>query len=71
MKFNIITFGCKVNSYESEYIKEQLLNNGYVYSDNVKDSDIIIVNSVYIFRQSQQCRLNILNRSGTYVTIGP
>ena len=45
MKFNIITFGCKVNSYESEYIKEQLLNNGYVYSDNVKDSDIIIVNT--------------------------
>ena len=25
MTFKIVTFGCKVNSYESEYIKEQTL----------------------------------------------
>ena len=43
MKFNILTFGCKVNSYESEYMKEQLLKNDYVYCDDYKNSDIVIV----------------------------
>ena len=45
MKFNILTFGCKVNSYESEYMKEQLLKNNYEYSDDYKDSDVVIVNT--------------------------
>ncbi len=45
MKFNIITFGCKVNSYESEFIKEQLLKNGFIYSDDKDIADIVIVNT--------------------------
>ena len=45
MKFNIITFGCKVNSYESEYIKEQLINNNYKNVDDYKYADIVIVNT--------------------------
>jgi len=44
MTFNIITFGCKVNSYESESIKEQLLNK-YKYNEDYKTSDIVIVNT--------------------------
>ena len=44
MKFAIVTFGCKVNSYESEYIKEQLLLDGYIESD-FRESDIVIVNT--------------------------
>ncbi len=45
MKFSIITFGCKVNSYESEYMKEQLLKSHYVYNDDYKTSDIVIINT--------------------------
>ena len=45
MKFNIITFGCKVNSYESEYIKEQLINNNYKNVDDYKYADIVVVNT--------------------------
>lgn len=45
MTFNIITFGCKVNSYESEYIKEQMLNNQYTFIDEHETSDIVIVNT--------------------------
>ena len=44
MKFNIITLGCKVNAYESEIIKEKLLNSGFKLS-NEEDSDIIIINT--------------------------
>ena len=45
MKFSILTFGCKVNSYESEFMKELLINHGYAYSDDEKTSDIVIVNT--------------------------
>ena len=45
MKFSILTFGCKVNSYESEFMKELLINHGYIYSDDSKTSDIVIVNT--------------------------
>jgi len=43
MKFKIITFGCKVNSYESEYIKEQMEQEGYKLDE--EKPDIIIVNT--------------------------
>ena len=45
MKFSILTFGCKVNSYESEFMKELLINHGYTYSDDEKTCDIVIVNT--------------------------
>ena len=45
MKFSIITFGCKVNSYESEFMKEQLINNNFNYVDDYHDADIVIVNT--------------------------
>ncbi len=45
MKFAIITFGCKVNLYESVFMKELLLKNNYVFCDDYKKSDIVIVNT--------------------------
>ena len=45
MKFNIISFGCKVNTYESEFMKEQLLSNGFIFCDDYKISDVVIVNT--------------------------
>ncbi len=45
MKFYIETFGCKVNTYESNYIKESLISNGFLLSDNMQDSDIILINT--------------------------
>ncbi len=44
MKFYIYNLGCKVNSYESNVMKDNLINNGFVYSD-VDDADIVIINS--------------------------
>ena len=44
MKFSIITFGCKVNSYEIEAIKTDFLNEGYTLA-NEFDADYIIVNT--------------------------
>ncbi|MDD4532518.1 MAG: tRNA (N(6)-L-threonylcarbamoyladenosine(37)-C(2))-methylthiotransferase MtaB, partial [Bacilli bacterium] len=42
--FNITTFGCKVNSYESEAIKEKLVSEGYAFT-NSKKADISVFNT--------------------------
>lgn len=52
MKFNIITYGCKVNAYESAFIKEQLEQNNYIYSDDYRISDIVIVNTCSVTNTS-------------------
>ncbi len=45
MKFYIMTLGCKVNIYESEVIKENLLKNNYIYENSMENADIIIINT--------------------------
>lgn len=45
MKFNIITFGCKVNQYESNMMKETLLHHNFCFEENISDADILIVNT--------------------------
>lgn len=44
-KVFFITFGCKVNKYETECLKTTFQKNGYEISDNQNDSDIIVINS--------------------------
>ena len=45
MKFNIITFGCKVNQYESNMMKESMLHHNFSYEENLSKCDILIVNT--------------------------
>ena len=42
MKFKIVTLGCKVNSYESQAVRESLIEEGYTEGE---DPDLIIVNT--------------------------
>ncbi|HBA38158.1 MAG TPA: tRNA (N(6)-L-threonylcarbamoyladenosine(37)-C(2))-methylthiotransferase MtaB [Firmicutes bacterium] len=52
MKFTIITLGCKVNSYESEYIKEKFNEKGY-REVSLKDiPDVAIINTCSVTNQS-------------------
>lgn len=52
MKFSVITLGCKVNSYESEYIKERFREAGYTLCDLDSCPDVIIVNTCSVTNQS-------------------
>lgn len=45
MKFYIETFGCKVNTYESNFMKKSMQDGGFFYVDNINDADIIIINT--------------------------
>ena len=44
-RFYINTLGCKVNSYEIEAIKDDLIELGYIQVEDEKDADIIIINT--------------------------
>ena len=51
MTFNIITLGCKVNSYESNVMKEKLIDSGYQYTDS-ENADIFIINTCTVTNQA-------------------
>jgi threonylcarbamoyladenosine tRNA methylthiotransferase MtaB len=41
----LVTLGCKVNQYETQYVKETLQANGYVEADESRPADLCIVNT--------------------------
>lgn len=45
MNIHFISFGCKVNLYETENMKQLFKNKGYNISDKSDDCDIYIINS--------------------------
>ncbi|MDD5020739.1 MAG: MiaB/RimO family radical SAM methylthiotransferase [Endomicrobiaceae bacterium] len=54
--FFIYTFGCKVNQYETQLIREQFIQNGYTYVNFIEEADLVIINSCTVTDQSdRQC----------------
>ena len=52
MKACILTLGCKVNTYESEFIKEQFKINNYEIVDLNDNPDVIVINTCTVTNQS-------------------
>ena len=52
MKVGIYTLGCKVNTYESEYITKCLLENGYEISNFDDICDIYVINTCTVTNTS-------------------
>lgn len=52
MTFKIITLGCKVNSYESNAVREMFLKDGFI--ENKKDPDIVIINTCSVTAVADQ-----------------
>ena len=61
MKFYIYTLGCKVNNYESNIMRDNLLNNGYI-EGSIDDADIYIVNTCTVTNTSDNKSLKIIRR---------
>jgi threonylcarbamoyladenosine tRNA methylthiotransferase MtaB len=57
LKFNIQTFGCKLNIYESESISQILQKNGIIQIDDYSKSDVVIINTCTVTTKSDaKCR---------------
>ena len=60
MKFNIITFGCKVNQYESNMMKENMLHHNFSYEKNIKNCDVLIVNTCSVTNMADKKCLKMI-----------
>ncbi len=57
MNIYYYTFGCKVNQYETENIREQFEKSGFGRCEEIADADICIINTCTVTAQSDsKCR---------------
>ena len=61
MKFQIITLGCKVNAYESEFMLEELKRSGYLYSE--EEPDIIIINTCSVTNMADRKSRKLVHKA--------
>ena len=52
MKAFFYTFGCTVNQYETENIKEAMLSEGYEVTEDYADAEVCVVNTCTVTAQS-------------------
>ena len=57
MKIYYYTFGCKVNQYETENLRQVLCSKGFEATDNISQADIFIINTCTVTaRSDHKCR---------------
>ena len=61
MKFYIYNLGCKVNTYESNIMKENLESNGFIAGSDT-DSDIYIINTCTVTNTSDNKSMKLIRR---------
>lgn len=61
MKVGIYTLGCKVNTYESEYIASLFKEEGFILSDFDDDCDVYVINTCTVTNMSDKKDKKIIN----------
>lgn len=61
--FKIVTFGCKVNQYESAYIREALIRGGWAEAGSEEKPDVVIVNTCMVTNEAQSQSRQAVNRA--------
>jgi threonylcarbamoyladenosine tRNA methylthiotransferase MtaB len=62
MKFFLKTYGCKVNQYETQCIREQLVSAGFSETDSMEQADLCIVNTCTVTAKADRGCRDILRR---------
>lgn len=53
-KFHIITLGCSKNIVDSEFISKKLKTKNLVYTDNLYDAEVVIINSCTFIEDAKE-----------------
>ena len=61
MKFKIITLGCKVNTYESNVMRDALINKGYV--ESLDSANIYIINTCTVTNTADNKSMKLIRRT--------
>jgi threonylcarbamoyladenosine tRNA methylthiotransferase MtaB len=62
MKLKTHTLGCKVNQYETEFVREGLLGIGYHDADNDEPADLCIVNTCTVTAEGDSKSRQVIRR---------
>ena len=62
MNFNILTLGCKVNQYESQAMREDLLRHGFVLSNDKEKADVTVINTCTVTSVSDAKNRKLIHR---------
>ncbi len=63
MKFQIYTLGCKVNTYESNVMRDALLNKGYFEVDLKEKADITIINTCTVTNTADSKSMKVIRQA--------
>lgn len=63
MKFKIYTLGCKVNTYESNVMKDILINKGYLEVPFNEPADIVIINTCTVTNTADSKSLKVIRQA--------
>src|SRR5882762_10094663 len=58
----LLTLGCKVNQYETQYVKELLEANGYVEAEEGSRADLVIVNTCTVTHEGDAKSRQLIRR---------
>ena len=62
--FSVITLGCKVNSYESEAIINNLVEHGFIYQEELNSNcDLVVINTCTVTQTSDQKSRQMINQA--------
>lgn len=62
MKFKIYTLGCKVNTYETNVMRDKLINNEYTEDEN-NDVDIAIINTCTVTNTADSKSIKVVKKA--------
>ena len=61
-KLFVKTFGCQMNVYDSERMKDVLVPTGYMPTDSIDDADMVILNTCHIREKASEKVFSDLGR---------
>src|SRR5262249_18315841 len=61
----LLTLGCKVNQYETQYVKEMLEANGYREADVEEPADLCVVNTCTVTMEGDAKSRQLIRRLAT------
>ena len=64
-KINFITFGCKVNHYETECMKSLFREAGYEITEGLSEADAVVINSCTVTSSGDSRALTALRKTRT------
>lgn len=60
MKFSVVTLGCKVNTYESNVVRDNFLNEGYIETD--ENADVVVINTCTVTDTADSKSLKVIRQ---------